>query len=115
MNHARLTVSRTGNSPAGYGIYTFDAVPAAGTAAAPEPWRCVSCRWWEVIPAFAIDPSGRHGMCLLAERQDDPDATRDGPVQLRRCLADDGLATAADFGCAMWNDDRFEGLPDRDW
>jgi hypothetical protein len=102
VTHTQLTVHRTGDTPAGFGIYTFAAVPAPEPSEPPTPWRCASCRWWEVIPEFAIDPSGRHGMCLLAELQDDPEATPDGPVRLRRFLADDGLATAADFGCTDW-------------
>jgi hypothetical protein len=98
----RLGARRTGNTPQYYGIYAFDAQTIPGQPDTQTPWRCDTCRWWEVIPDFAHDPSGRHGMCLLAELQDAPDTEQSGPGKLKRFLADDGMATTADFGCLEW-------------
>jgi hypothetical protein len=118
----RLSVSRTGNTREGYGIYHFDAMPVAVPPVDTTPWRCATCRWWEVIPEFAIDPSGRHGMCLLAELQDPPEGEADSHPPLKRFLADDGMATAADFGCVEWQtafvpstEPWLQGAGDNDW
>lgn len=98
----RLSARRTGSTREGYGVYAFAATPTAEGPEAATPWRCDTCRWWEVIPELAHDPSGRHGCCILAEQQDPPEATGEASDPLNPCLADDGLATAADFGCLGW-------------
>lgn len=53
-------------------------------------------------------------MCFLGEKDDRQEEGSGCRVYLQAKSTGNGLDIAMDFGCAMWNDEQYDGLPDRD-